>query len=90
MALKILLAGFSGPSAGALTLLLQRNYPDVEYLVLERCFSDDLRLTLPTLGRSADDVFAAIVNLDGVGMSLFNDQHIKTWWIFWIFGRLYC
>ncbi|STZ08693.1 Uncharacterised protein [Moraxella caprae] len=78
MALKILLAGFSGPSAGALTLLLQRNYPDVEYLVLERCFSDDLRLTLPTLGRSADDAFAAIVNLDGVGMSLFNDQHIKN------------
>lgn len=78
MALKILLAGFSSPSAGALTLLLQRNYPDVEYLVLERCFSDDLRLTLPTLGRSADDAFAAIVNLDGVGMSLFNDQHIKN------------
>lgn len=77
MALKILLAGFSGPSAGALTLLLQRNYPDVEHLVLERCFSSDLRLTLPTLGRNADDAFAAIVNLDGVGMSLFNDQHIK-------------
>jgi len=78
MALKILLAGFSGPSAGALTLLLQRNYPNVEYLVLERCFSDDLCLTLPTLGRDADDAFSAIINLDGVGMSLFNNQHIKN------------
>lgn len=77
MRLKILIAGFSGPSASALALLLQRNYPEVQYLILERCFSNDLRLTLPTLGSDATDAFAAIINLDGVGMSLFEDQYIK-------------
>lgn len=77
MALKILIAGFSGPSASALALLLQRNYPEVQYIILERCFSDDLRLTLPTLGADTNDAFAAIINLDGVGMSLFEDQYIK-------------
>lgn len=77
MRLKILIAGFSGPSASALALLLQRNHPEVQYLILERCFSNDLRLTLPTLGSDATDAFAAIINLDGVGMSLFEDQYIK-------------
>lgn len=78
MALKLLLAGFSAPSAGALTLLLQRNYPQVEYVVLERFFSNDLRLMLPPLGADARDAAAAIINLDGVGMSVFNEAHIKS------------
>lgn len=78
MILKILLAGFSTPSASALTLLLQRNYPQVEPIVLERCFTKDLRLTLPPLKAGDGGAFATIINLDGVGMSLFNEQHIKT------------
>lgn len=78
MALKLLLVGFSAPSAGALTLLLQRNYPQVEYVVLERFFSSDLRLMLPPLKTETRDATAAIINLDGVGMSVFNEAHIKS------------
>lgn len=78
MALKILLVGFSAPSAGALTLLLQRSYPEVEHVVLERFFSNDLRLMLPPLGANTRDAMATIINLDGVGMSLFNESHIKS------------
>lgn len=78
MALKILLVGFSAPSAGALTLLLQRNYPQVECIVLERFFNNNLRLMLPPLDTNTRDAMAAIINLDGVGMSVFNETHIKS------------
>lgn len=78
MTLKILLVGFSTLSATALIALLQRNYPQVECVMLSRCFSDDLHLMLPKLGSNADDAYGLIINLEGVGMSTFNPDHIRS------------
>lgn len=76
--MKVLLVGFSSQSADALQLLIEKIYPEHEVVQLERAFSDDLRLCLPTVPIMHYDAEAMIIHLDGVGMMSFATQHPKA------------
>lgn len=76
--MKLLLIGFSTQSAGVLSMLINRNYPDCQVVVIERAFSKSLRLCLPVLEAKHQDAAAMIINLDGVGMIGYSVKHIKV------------
>lgn len=75
--MKLLLIGFSRQSAGALTMLANRNYPDCQVVIIDRTFCDNLRLCLPSLDAEHLDAKAMIINLDGVGMIGFSDKYAE-------------
>lgn len=76
--MKVLLVGFSSQSADVLQLFIEKLYPDYSVVQLERTFSDDLRLCLPTVATTHADAKAMIIHLDGVGMMHFATQHSKA------------
>lgn len=76
--MKVLLIGFSSPSATALMLLLNQQYPEHSVIEIERCFTNDLRLCLPNLPEAHRDATVMIISLEGVGMMQFMPQHIKA------------
>lgn len=76
--MKVLLVGFSAQSADVLQLLIERIYPEHKVVQLERAFSEDLRLCLPTVAMMHYDAEAMIIHLDGVGMMNFAVQHPKA------------
>lgn len=77
VAVKILLIGFSKQSAEALRMLINREFADWECEILERSFCDNLYLCLPTLELQHQDANAMVINLDGVGMTVYQADHIQ-------------
>lgn len=76
--MKVLLVGFSPQSADVLQLLIERTHPEHSVVQLERAFSTDLRLSLPTVAMAHTDAEAMIIHLDGVGMMNFAISHIQA------------
>lgn len=75
--MKVLLVGFSPQNASVLAMLINRTHPEYHVEILERVFCASLKLCLPTLQEQHKDAKAMIINLDGVGMVRFTDQHPK-------------
>lgn len=75
--MKVLLIGFSPQSASVLNLLIERYYPNYQATVIDRCFGDNLRLTLPVLQPVHEKTNAMIIHLDGVGMIRFSPNYVQ-------------
>lgn len=75
--MKVLIVGFSVQNAGVLNLLINRYHPECRTVVIERTFSDDLRLRLPVLSMADKTADAMIISLDGVGMMSFDLKYVN-------------
>ncbi len=76
--MKLLLIGFSEQNANLLSFLIQQNFKDIQCDYVERHLTDDLRFALPILTDSHKAAKGMIIDLGGVGMLSYHDNHKKT------------
>ncbi|MDO4897471.1 MAG: hypothetical protein Q3971_08935 [Moraxella sp.] len=73
--MKLLFVGFSEQNANLLGFLIEQNFTNIECVYIERDLTSDLRFVLPTIPDKHQDAHGLIVNLGGIGMLSYHEQH---------------
>lgn len=73
--MKLLFIGFSEQNANLLSFLISQNFAGIECIYVERDLTSDLRFVLPTIPSQHNDARGLIINLGGIGMSTYHEQH---------------
>lgn len=73
--MKLLFVGFSEQNANLLGFLIEQNFTGIECVYIERDLTSDLRFVLPTIDSKHQDAHGLIINLGGIGMLSYHEQH---------------